>query len=496
MEKRERTLKEKMVSGFFWKLLENGGTQGIFFLVSILLARLIDPAEYGVLNLTIIFVSIAGVFVQSGFSLSLVQRKDCDDTDLSSVFWFTLIAASVLYLILFIAAPWIAVIYKEPEVRPALRVISLLLFFSSITSVQTAIIMRELEYRKRFFVSLVSILLSGTIGITMALKGFGVWALIAEQLTDNLTMCIGLSLTTRWLPSRTFSFSRIKRLFSFGWKLIASSFLDTLYSDLSGLIIGLRYNAAMLAQYDRGRKFPQLIITNATGAVQSAVFPAFSFSQSDLTRLKSMLRRSVTLSAFLMFPMMAGLAAVASPLVHIVLTDTWIKSVPFMQIFCIMFAMYPVDATVLQAFNGIGRSDIYLKLEIAKKICGLILLVLAVFVFDSPIAIALSLAATAVFSVVFNAIPARRMFQYSYSQQLGDILPALALSLAMFAMVFPVSFLPISPFLMLAVQILLGVLIYVGGAYLLKLDDLHYLLETIRQWISKRMGKNAEEKDS
>ena len=275
----------------FWKLLENGGTQGIMFLVTILLARLIDPSEYGVLTITTMFVSIAGVFVQSGFSLSLVQRKDCDDTDLSSVFWFTLGVALLLYAVLFFSAPMIADYYKQKQVTSSLRVIALILFLGAVSSVQTAIIMRELEYRKRFFVSLVSVLLSGTVGISMALKGFGVWALIAEQITDNLTMCIGLSIATRWLPSLTFSFSRIKALFSFGWKLVVSSFLDTVYSDLSGLIIGRRYDAAMLAQYDRGRKFPQLIITNATGAIQSAVFPAFSKTQSDLPRLKSMLRR-------------------------------------------------------------------------------------------------------------------------------------------------------------------------------------------------------------
>ena len=492
-EKKERTLKERILSGVFWKLLENGGTQGILFIVTVLLARLIEPAEYGVLTITTIFVSIAGVFVQSGFSLSLVQRKDCDDTDLSSVFWFTLAAAFILYSILYLSAPLIADYYNQEKVVSALRVIAIILFFGAVSSVQTAIIMRQLEYRKRFFVSLVSVLLSGTVGITMALKGFGVWALIAEQITDNLTMCIGLTIATRWLPAFIFSFSRIKSLFSFGWKLVVSSFLDTVYSDLSGLIIGRRYNTAMLAQYDKGRKFPQLIITNATGAIQSAAFPAFSKTQTDLPRLKSMLRRSVMLSAFLMFPMMAGLAAVASPLVHILLTDKWMGSVPFMQVFCIMFAMYPIDATVLQAFNGIGRSDVYLKLEVAKKICGILLLVIAVFLFDSSIAIAWSLAFTAVFSVLFNAIPAKTLFNYTYREQLKDILPSLVLSLAMFGIVSLVSLFPIHDYLLLAIQILAGFFFYAGTASLLHMEEMNYLIKTAREWINKRSAQRIKE---
>lgn len=484
-------LKRKAAAGIFWKLMENGGTQGILFLVTVILARLIEPAEYGVLSITVIFVTIAGVLVQRGFSLSLVQKKDVDDTDLSSVLYLSVLVAGLMVLALWFAAPAIARFYDVPEVTRVLRAISFILVAGAVSSVQSAIIMRELAFRKRFFVSLIAVILSGTAGIVMAYRGYGVWALVTQQLIDNFTMCIGLTIATRWLPKALFSFQRLGRLFSFGWKLLASSLIETVYSELSGMIIGKRYTASMLAYYDKGRKFPQLIGTNVTGAIQGAMFPTFSIAQEDPNRLLTMVRRSVSASAFLIFPLMAGLAAVAEPMVRIVLLPKWLPAVPFLRVFCVTFAMYPVDATVLQAINAIGRSDVYLKLEIAKKVCGLLLLAAAVFLLDTPVALSWALAAVAVLSVAFNAIPAKRLLGYRYRDQLKDLLPSLALSVIMGIGVYLLAGLGLSDWATLSVQVAAGVMVYVSVAAALKLDSFTFLWRSIQEF---RRGKQGESK--
>ncbi|MEG1525558.1 MAG: lipopolysaccharide biosynthesis protein [Clostridia bacterium] len=486
----QQNIKQKAISGLFWKLMENGGTQGIAFLTSIVLARLIDPANYGVLSLTVIFTSIASVFVQRGFSLSLVQKKDADETDFSSVFYFSLVLALVLYLSLWISAPWIADFYHTPQVKQVLRAISLILVFGAVTSVQNAIIMREMAFRQRFIASVVSVVLSGTVGITMALLGFGVWALVAQQLLDSLIMCVGLSIATGWFPKRLFSFKQLGGLFSFGWKLLVSSLLETIYSDVSGLIIGRRYSPAMLAHYDKGRKFPQLIGTNLSGAIQAAMFPTFSVAQDDHERLRAMVRRSVAISAFVTFPLIAGLGAVGTPLIRLVLTEKWMPCVPFLQVFCITFALYPIDATVLQAINALGRSDLYLKLEIAKKIAGILLIFAAVYWLDTPIALAWALALTAVLSVLLNAIPIKRLIGYRYGMQLRDLLPSLGLSIIMGTAVYAVSFLGFSDWLALCIQIPLGAVLYAGIAWIMKMESFTYLIKSMQE-IRRRKRKVA-----
>ena len=492
-EQQPKPLKTRTLAAILWKLLENGATQGIVFLVTIILARLIDPTEYGALSITVIFTSIAGVFVQRGFSMSLVQKKDADELDFNSVFYFSLLIAGVLYAALWFAAPWIAVYYSTPQVVAVLRAIALILFTGAVNSVQSAIIMRDLAFKKRFFVSLVSVVLSGTIGITMALLGKGVWALVAQQLTDNFVMCIGLWIATGWRPKRMFSLRRLGALFSFGWKLLASSLLETIYSDLSGLIIGRRYSTAMLAHYDKGRKFPQLIGTNITGAIQAAMFPTFSIAQNDRERLLNMLRKSVSVSAFIIFPLMAGLGAVATPMIRLVLTEKWMPCVPFLRLFCVTFAMYPVDATVLQAINALGRSDIYLRLEIVKKIVGIALIAAAVFFFDSAAALACALAVTAVVSVVCNAVPIRRLVGYSFADQCRDTLPSLAISLIMGSLVYCISSVGLGDVLTLALQVLAGVVIYLLLAKLCRIQSFAYTLATIRESIQKKKINAQEE---
>lgn len=487
----DRSIKQKTVTGIFWKLMENGGNQLISLVITVILARLIDPSLYGTLSLTVIFTSIANVLVQRGFNLSLVQKRDADELDFSSVFWFSFAVAGGLYAALFLAAPAIAAFYRTPEVKTILRVIALILFTGAVGSIQYAIVMREMAFRARFIVSFVSTVLSGAVGIGMAVLGFGVWALVAQQLIDGLVMAVGLTVVTKWLPKRRFSFARLRTLFSFGWKLLVSSLLETVYSEITGLIIGRRYNTEMLAYYDKGRRFPNIVGTNLSGAIQAAMFPAFTTAQDDRERLLTMVRRSVATSAFVVFPMLAGMAALATPIVSVLLTDKWLPAAPFLMIFALTFAMYPIDATVLQAINALGRSDVYLKLEIAKKVAGIALLAVGVFLFDTAAALAWALAGTAVLSVLFNAIPAKRLIGYRYGMLAADTLPTLLLSLAMGGAVYLLTRTGLEPLVLLIAGVPLGAAVYVLGAWGLRLESFRFCVRSVKEILTRRGARGG-----
>src|SRR5680860_1232819 len=282
--------KSKILSSLFWKLMEGGGTQGIQFIVSIVLARLLLPEDYGIIALVTIFVIIANVFVQSGFNTALIQKKDANEADFSSVFYLSLFVASLLYVILFFAAPLIAVFYDEPQLILVLRAISITLFFGAFNSIQNAVVARKMQFKKLFFSSLGAIVVSGTVGIVMAYAGFGVWALVLQQITNQLLITVILWFTVKWRPRLLFSFKKVKGLFSYGWKLLVSSLINTLYMELSSLIIGKMYNAEMLGFYNRGKQFPALIVTNIDGSIQSVMLPALASQQDNRQRVKDMVR--------------------------------------------------------------------------------------------------------------------------------------------------------------------------------------------------------------
>ncbi|MDD2519303.1 MAG: lipopolysaccharide biosynthesis protein [Bacilli bacterium] len=291
--------------------MERGGVQGIQFIVQIVLARLLLPKDYGIIALVIIFISIASVFVQSGFSAALIQKKNVDEADFSSVFYLSLFIACLTYIILFIVAPSIASFYEEPQIVMVVRVLSITLFFGAFNSIQNAVIARGMQFKKLFFSSTGAILISGTVGIHMAYTGFGVWALVGQQLTNQLLIVVILWFTVKWRPKLLFSYASVKVLFSFGSKLLLSSLINTLYLNLRSLVIGKMYNSAMLGFYNRGQGFPSIIVSNINGAIESVMLPVLSSQQDNKLRVKDMVRRSIVTSSFIIFPMMVGLAVTA-----------------------------------------------------------------------------------------------------------------------------------------------------------------------------------------
>ena len=470
--------KSKVISSLFWKLMERGGTQGIQFIVQIVLARILVPNDYGVIALIAIFITIANVFVQSGFNTALIQKKDANEADFSSVFYLSLLVASLLYLIFFFTAPLIASFYGESQLILILRVLSITLFFGAFNSIQNAVISKKMQFKKLFFSSLGAILVSGTVGIVSAYSGLGVWALVAQQLTNQFMITAILWFTVKWRPKLIFSLERVKRLFSYGWKLLVSSLIDTLYMNLRSLIIGKIYNPAMLGFYNRGEQFPQIIVTNIDGSIQSVMLPTLASEQDNRQRIKDIVRRSIVTSSFIVFPMMIGLAVIAEPLVKILLTDKWLPCVPFLQIFCVSYALWPIHTANLQAINALGRSDIFLKLEIIKNVIGFI--ILGVSIPYGVYAIAIGMLISGILATFINSYPNLKLLNYSYKDQWKDITPSLILSLIMGAIIYNFKWFHMASWFTLIIQISLGGIIYFGMAKLFKLECLKYIINTIK----------------
>ncbi|NMA49406.1 MAG: lipopolysaccharide biosynthesis protein [Tissierellia bacterium] len=478
--------KSKVIYSLFWKLMERGGTQGIRFLVQVILARLLVPEQFGTIAIVMVFINLAQVFVQSGFNTALIQKKDADEIDFSSIFLVSLAAAGALYFVICLSAPYISYYYNDPILIPVLRVLSLVLFTGAFNSIQNAYVSRNLMFKKLFKSSLGAMFISGVLGIVAAYKGLGIWALVIQQLSNQISITIIMWFTVKWRPSLVFSLEKVKTLFSYGWKLLVSSLLNVFYLDLRTLIIGKVYTPSVLGYYNRGQQFPNIIVSNIDGSIQSVMLPTLSAHQDNKERMKEMMRRAIVSSSFLIFPMMIGLAVVAQPLVKIVLTDKWLPAVPFLQIFCISYALMPIHTANLQAINAMGRSDIFLKLEITKKIIGLAILVISLPF--GVYAIALGQVVSAIISSFINAYPNKQLLDYSYKEQWLDIIPSLLISIIMGGIVYLLNFINAAAWKILVLQIVTGIVIYIGLARLFKIESYYYLITTIKQFFKSKGG--------
>ena len=467
-----------------WRFFERSGAQGVTFVVSIVLARLLDPAIYGTVALVSVFTVIMQVFVDSGMGNALIQKKDADDLDFSSVFYFNIVMCTVLYLVMFFAAPLIADFYQKPELVPLVRVLSLTLVISGVKNIQQAYVSRNMLFKRFFFATLGGTVGAAVIGIWMAYRGYGVWALVAQSLFNTTVDTIILWITVKWRPKRMFSLERLKGLFSYGWKLLISSLIETGYQELRSLLIGKKYTSADLAFYNKGETYPKHIITNINSSINSVLFPTLSKEQDDRTHVRNMTSRAIKVSTYVMAPLMIGLAFISEPLVRLLLTEKWLPCVPFMRIFCVTYLFYPIHTANLTAISAMGRSDIYLKLEIIKKLVGITAIIITVNI--SVLAMGYSLLVTCVISQIVNSWPNRKLLDYKYVDQLKDILPNVLLAVFMGGCVYCVSLLNLPDVLTIIMQIILGAGIYYGGSRIFKLESYGYIIRMIRQWRNDR----------
>lgn len=474
----------KIFNNFIWRFLERCGSQGITFIVSIVLARLLDTELYGLIAIVTVFTTVLQVFVNSGFGTALIQKKNADDTDFSTVFYFNIVFSIVLYIGMFFAAPIIAKFYNNNDLIPVIRALSFVIVIFGVKNVQQAYVSKNLMFKKFFWSTLGGTISGAAVGIYMAYMGYGVWALVGQQLTNAAVDTLILWTTVKWHPKLLFSFERLKVLFNFGWKMLASSLLDTLYNNLRTLIIGKLYTSDELAFYNRGESLPNFVTQNVNTSIDSVLLPVMSAEQDNVTVLKSMTRRSIKVATYLIMPLMVGLAVCAEPIVSLLLTDKWLPAVPFLRIFCISFCFFPIQTANLNAIKALGRSDLFLKLEIWKKVFGMIAILSTMWF--GPMVMAYSTIVTTFTSQIINSWPNKKLLNYSYLEQLKDISKNMLLSVAMGAIVYCVSFLNLSSIVTLMIQVLLGVTIYILSSIIFKLESFEYILGILKSFVKKR----------
>lgn len=472
-------VKKKTISNLMWRFAERCGAQGVSFIVSIILARLLAPDIYGTVALITVITTILQVFVDSGMGNALIQKKNADDLDYSTVFYFNFVVCIILYAGMFFAAPSIATFYEMPELTPLVRVISLTLVISGIKNIQQAYVSKHLLFKKFFYATIGGTVLSAILGITMAYLGFGCWALVVQQLSNAMIDTSILWITMEWRPKWMFSFERLKGLLSYGWKLLVSSLLDTVYNNMRQLIIGKFYTSSELAFYNKGKQFPSLIVMNINSSIDSVLLPIMSQEQDNSTRIKSMTRKAIRTSSYIMWPLMIGLAIVAEPLISLILTDKWLPCVPYLRIFCFTYALWPIHTANLNAIKAMGRSDMFLKLEIIKKVLGVISIV-ATLPFG-VFAIALGYMVTGPLSAAVNAFPNRRLLNYSFKEQCTDLLPFFLMSGIMGVIIWPVQYLALHKIVIIALQVLVGGFVYIVESKILHVDVFEECLEVIKK---------------
>ena len=471
---------KNVVNNFIWRFAERCGAQAVTLIVSIVLARILAPGDFGTVSLVMVFTTIMQVFVDSGLGTALIQKKDADDLDFSSVFYFNFAVCLILYAVMFMAAPLIAGFYNDTSLTSIIRVISLTIIMSGVKGIQQSYVSRNMLFKRFFFATLGGTIFSACLGIGMAYAGCGVWSIVAQQLSNTAIDTLILWITVKWRPKKMFSWKCLKGLLSYGWKLLISSLLDTVYNNLRNLIIGKIYTSADLAYYNQGDKFPKVIVTNVNASIDSVLLPSMAGEQDHCDRVKSMTRRAIKTSTYIMAPLMMGLMFCAEPVVKLLLTDKWLPCVPYLRIFCFTYMFWPIHTANLNAIKAMGRSDLFLKLEIVKKIMGLMLLLLTMKI--SVMAMAYSLIVSGICSQVINSWPNWKLLDYNYFEQLRDILPSIVIALLMGIIVYFVGLLRLPTIIIIFVQIIAGAVIYIGTSALLHLEEFEYLFGMIKSF--------------
>lgn len=470
--------KRTVVTSLVWKFLERGSAQLVSFVVSLVLARLLGPEDYGIVSLVLVFTAIALVFVQGGFNTALIQKEDTTETDYSSVLVFSLGVAAAIYLALFFAAPYVALFYNNQSVCQILRIMALMLIPGAYNSVQIAYATKSFQFRKLFIASLTTAVCSGLVGVGLAFADAGVWALVAQQLGNQVFVCIVLIFTLHWRPKLGFSSNSIRELFGFGANVLVGDLLVQIFLNLRNLIVGRVFDAATLGFFNRGHQFPSAVMQAVTGSMQEVMLPTFSGVQNDSARVLSIARRSVRASCFVIFPLMFGLAACSAPIVDLILGPKWAGCIPYIQIFAISYCFQPIQIITAQAMRGLGDSRTTLHLEFVRKTAELALMFASIPF--GPVALAASSIAAGAVACAAALIPNVRVLGYRLGDQLRDLACPFVGSSIMAAAVLGIGLLPVGNALKLLAQVLAGVLCYSAMMVVMRDDTMKTLLSGLK----------------
>ena len=476
--------RKTIVKSFFWKLIEKFSAQLVQFVVTIILARLLLPYEYGTIALISIFIQLCDVIIDGGLNTALIQKKNSDNTDFSTIFFFSLSMSVILYIIIFFAAQGIANFYNQQNLIPVIRVLSLSLPFYAFNSIQRAYVSKNMLFQRLFYSSLGAILLSGGIGVLMAYKGFGVWALVAQNISNTVITTLIMWFTIRWRPTFQFSTVRFKVLFNYGWKIFGANFITTLFVNARKLVIGKFYQPASLAYYEKGEHFPSLVMDNIFTSVKTVLLPTLSEYQDNRLQVKSMMRRSTKLSCFFIYPLMVGMIVAARPLVILLLTEKWSHIIPFVQIACVANFFRPITISNWEAIKALGYSGITLKLEILKKVLDITILVISAFI--GVYAIAWGCVLFNFICVFINLAPNKKLLNYGIKEQVLDAIPTLIISLLMGTAIYWFQLLDIPNLAILLLQLFLGIVIYIGICWILKEESFMYIMQMLNNMKKRR----------
>ena len=463
------SLKSKTIKGTSWSFIDSVAGQGITFLVGLVLARLLTPDEYGLIGIITIFISLFNSIVDSGFSSALVRKNDVTDKDYNTVFITNLIVSVILCIALLLCSPLIADFFNRPELTALTRVMSVVVIINAFAIIQRTILVKKVDFKTQTKVSLISSISSGAIGIVMALQGFDVWSLVGQQISRQLLNSVFLWVYAKWMPKFQFSVESFKELFGFGWKLLISSLIDTIWREIYQVVIGKCYSPAVLGQYTRAQQFGSIFSSNLTTVIQRVSYPVLSSIQDDKERLKAGYKKIIKTSMLITFVLMLGLAGIAEPMIIVLVGEQWLPAVPFLQIICFQMMLYPLHSLNLNMLQVQGRSDLFLKLEIIKKIIAVGPLLLGIFVNIYYMLIGSII--TGFISYYLNAYYSGPALNYSIKEQLKDILPSFGVALLMAAIVYAISYISLSPFILLPLQISVGIIITIILCKLFKLPE-------------------------
>lgn len=482
----EKVLKEKAVSGVFWKFFERIGNQLVSLVVSIVLARLLLPEDYSVVSIVTIFFSFCNIFISSGLSSALIQKKEVDAIDFSSVLFVNLIIATILYIAIFFLAPVIANIYNMDILIPIMRVMGITFFIYMFHSVINAYISRNMQFKKTFFTTLIGHVVSGIIGIVMALKGFGAWALVAQQLSSASINCLVLYKVSKIKFVFKISKTRLLPLTKYSWKIFASAVISNIFIEVKPLIIGLQYTTNDLAYYNKAENYPRLIATSIDGTLASVLIPVIKEVQDDKEKVLRYLRRFFNLSSYLIFPSMLGFAAISTNFISVLLTDKWLPSAPFLVAFCFSYMLEFLTLGTGQTLKAIGKTGLVLVIEIIKKSITAIILIMAVVIGGSPMIFAYVTVICALISVIIETIVIRKEIGYKYSLLMKDIGANAIISILMFIVVNLVNSINLNIYLMLVLQILIGCISYLVFSILTRNKTFKYFYTKLKKILARK----------
>lgn len=483
---RKDVLKKKTISGLFWTFGEVIANQGVQFVIQIFLARLILPEEFGLIGMITVFIAISNSIIDSGFSNALIREKEVNQHDYSTVFYFNLITSIVVYVILYFSSPTISVFFAQHKLSLILRVLAITIIINAFGIIPRAILTRKINFKAQMIINISSSIVSGFIAIVLAYKGFGIWSLVFRTIIMQFIQVVMLSIINRWRPSFVFSKNSFEKLFGFGWKILVSGLIDTIYNNLYYMVIGKMYSASDLGYYTNAQKLRDIAATSISTAVQKVSYPVLSCMQNEEEVLKNMYKKIIKSSVYITFPVMFGLAIVAKPLILLLFGDNWSQSIIYFQILCLAGMLYPLHAINLNILQVKGRSDLFLKLEILKKCVAITLIAISIFSKWGIIGLIWMKVVSSVIAFFINSYYSKSIIGYSTLNQIRDILPVLIITLFMgITTYFIGTFVPDYNFIKILIQISFGSAFFIVTSYMFKIEEFFSILDIMKKMIKK-----------